>query len=403
MFPYYLNDPREFVDDYCTIVPNNGPAFDDLFAAATESFPLNDAKPDNQTLSVSAALSPFPSSSGSSLSAGSPSLHEEEAATDSDPDSDVEELSLEYPTELSADLLRAQSIAAEDSVLSLPSTLHNPLLALENCSVQQPSQKRNVKSRRSVSRSPSAVPPTSSRRPTKDQSHSSLFSAPDPDYDPVSESDGDATDDEYVPSPPLNPLKRRRNSSVSSKHQSHTSTSPRASPAAYERRPTKKPRVPPPSRNEQASSMEAIRAALASPNPDFICPFCGWKQMNQRVPDYKRHVRTHIRAVDNDKSQGWWCKGVRLDDDLARNLPPSAEMYLFLDEWRAGGCQRSFARRDALKRHLDNPNCYDSYDVIRSLPPNSVFFLSCSSKPVAIASSHFSRHPFDREHMFPFL
>lgn len=74
------------------------------------------------------------------------------------------------------------------------------------------------------------------------------------------------------------------------------------------------------------------------------------------MPDFKRHLKTHLRPDDKDQTQGWWCKGVLLEDAAEHGLPKSLKPFLFADQWRVGGCERTFSRRDALKRHLDNEN-----------------------------------------------
>lgn len=184
-------------------------------------------------------------------------------------------------------------------------------------------------------------------------SHNSIFSAAD-ENDADAESDGNATDDddEYTPSPRLNARKRPRSSSRESyRAPSLTSTSSR----------NKRQRLPPPSRNTQAASPAAIARAVSEQSPtslNFTCPECGWKQTNERMPDFKRHLRTHTRPSDQDQQRGWWCKGVLLSDVQAgyHRVPEGSVAFEFQGQWRIGGCVRTFSRRDALKRHLDNCN-----------------------------------------------
>lgn len=172
------------------------------------------------------------------------------------------------------------------------------------------------------------------------------------------ESDGNASDDEYIPSPQLNSKKRlRRDSSpqldawsFAGAAQSRSKTIPRT-PAqiAPHERPTKRARTSPTSRNVQVSSLSEPIDALAL---SFKCPECGWVQLNKRMPDFKRHLKSHVRPSDGDHSKGWWCKGI-----LASSIPGfRGEGYQFAGEERFGGCLKTFSRRDALKRHLDNPN-----------------------------------------------
>ena len=202
---------------------------------------------------------------------------------------------------------------------------------------------------------PPVVAVTSSRSLTSGLSHCSLFSADD-EQEPGNEFDGDATDEEYVPSPALPPRKRQRASPTPHERKPNSPNGRRTFPNDLAKRPTKRPRVAPSSRNRQTDSPATIESAAKQTNADLVCPECGWKQFNRRLPDFKRHLRTHTRPSEQNQSTGWWCKGVPLDEAAKYDVPNTTEPYLFLDEWRVGGCQRTFARRDALKRHLDNPN-----------------------------------------------
>ncbi|KAF9071173.1 hypothetical protein BDP27DRAFT_1322466 [Rhodocollybia butyracea] len=85
------------------------------------------------------------------------------------------------------------------------------------------------------------------------------------------------------------------------------------------------------------------------------------------MPDFQRHLKTHLRADKDDQTQGWWCKGVRVesrhevnqharDVNSKKVIGDDAEMYSFHDHMRVGGCLQTFSRRDALKRHLQNEN-----------------------------------------------
>ncbi len=78
------------------------------------------------------------------------------------------------------------------------------------------------------------------------------------------------------------------------------------------------------------------------------------------------HLLTHQQPDKNDQSKGYWCKGLKLVDREAYNkmairdgretIPEDAGEIVYLFEQRVGGCMRNFSRRDALKRHIDNPN-----------------------------------------------
>lgn len=194
-----------------------------------------------------------------------------------------------------------------------------------------------------------------------------LIAPEDSDQDADGESDDAGSDDEYVPPPDLDlrtttqSLKRRRSVSVSQCTETSTSTRSSLPSNASSHSTAKRIRVAPPSRNQQASQATSqIITRVVNNNliesTNFICPECGWRQINKRVPDFKRHLKTHLRAKDDDHSSGYWCKGVRVEDARYYNIQPDATAYRFQEHERIGGCMRTFSRRDALKRHLDNAN-----------------------------------------------
>ena len=160
------------------------------------------------------------------------------------------------------------------------------------------------------------------------------------------ESDQD-TDDDYVPTSRSSGPKRRRISSRLPTHNSSPRNTIKSSSSNAQKRL---------SRNKRANPVVAIETCN-SIDLNLVCPECGWKQINKRLPDFKRHLRTHTRPDEGDQSQGWWCKGVLLKDAHGFNIPKGAESFKFLGQERIGGCMRTFSRRDALKRHLDNGTC----------------------------------------------
>ncbi|KIY72507.1 hypothetical protein CYLTODRAFT_331110, partial [Cylindrobasidium torrendii FP15055 ss-10] len=95
------------------------------------------------------------------------------------------------------------------------------------------------------------------------------------------------------------------------------------------------------------------------------CPFCEYKQGNSRKPDFQRHVATHQRK--DNILEGWWCKGIpvgkhvsvfnrsQLNNGHNKLIDLKSTPIFFNGEYRIGGCKMTFSRRDALKRHLDNP------------------------------------------------
>lgn len=106
-------------------------------------------------------------------------------------------------------------------------------------------------------------------------------------------------------------------------------------------------------------------ARLISSVSDFQCPVegCGYIQRNQRIPDLERHIRTHERSQDPEK---WICCGVGMgiahlygqgiEAGMSNEEHIEAGAYNFRGRLMIGGCLETFARRDSLKRHLDNPN-----------------------------------------------
>ncbi|KAL4069885.1 hypothetical protein V8B97DRAFT_1917958 [Scleroderma yunnanense] len=191
-----------------------------------------------------------------------------------------------------------------------------------------------------------ALRPTRSQRPSSANRASTTF-RDDLDAQVDIESDGDGTDDEYVPSSSLNTSKRRRSTRIM--------VPTHRTPAVSEKRvavdaphPTKRIRSSPPSRNVQAAP--GTVPASRKNNP-WACPYCKWIQRNHRTPDLKRHIRTHTRL---ERPSQWVCHGVPLKDAGKYPLPKDAKPYNWQGEMMIGGCGKEFSRRDALKRHLDN-------------------------------------------------
>ena len=212
---------------------------------------------------------------------------------------------------------------SEDCQLPCPSALANSPLLLPSASP--------------------ALRPLQSQHPSP-ASHASIASR---DVEADTESDGDATDDEYVPSSSLNPSKRRR----STRFTAAAPLTPTASEkvgAEYTPHPSKRPRSSPPSRNVQA--VPGTVSASQKNNP-WACPYCKWVQRNHRTPDLKRHIRTHTRS---GRPAQWVCCGVPLKDAGRYDLPEDAAPYNWQGKMMIGGCGKEFSRRDALKRHLDN-------------------------------------------------
>ncbi|KIY45575.1 hypothetical protein FISHEDRAFT_76429 [Fistulina hepatica ATCC 64428] len=134
-----------------------------------------------------------------------------------------------------------------------------------------------------------------------------------------------------------------------------------------ERRPTKKRRqvpspsptpAPPPLRRRRNRHIRKGERDDDESAPADLprCEACGFIQRNGRKPDFLRHLRTH-ESVNDDETSGWWCKGVLVEDAHLWTLRGHTTPYEFASRMRVGGCRGKFSRRDALKRHLDNPRC----------------------------------------------
>ncbi|KAK0487400.1 hypothetical protein IW261DRAFT_1415099 [Armillaria novae-zelandiae] len=186
------------------------------------------------------------------------------------------------------------------------------------------------------------------------------------------DSDNEPDDDDYCPSPPLNPKKRRRSSqpaAPAAKKAKVATTMPPASASEASTSSSTKPKVarkqrlPPAPRNVQVVGIDLLDLLETM---DWQCQACKWEQDNHRKPDFIRHLLTHQQPDRNDQSRGFWCKGLRLVDREVYNklairvgrepIPEDAEDIVYLFEKRVGGCMRTFSRRDALKRHIDNTN-----------------------------------------------
>ncbi|KAJ7025397.1 hypothetical protein C8F04DRAFT_1269281 [Mycena alexandri] len=282
-----------------------------------------------------------------------PRFDSSDSESDSDSDSDDSDSDVE-PMYLNNDApyaYQTDSVVIYDDEPFLPPRQQSPIIVEP---IQAPPSPKPV-SRKTAPRA-KAPPPLRSRQRKRARSP---VSDVDSDRDLDGESTGDASDDEYMPSPSLNPRKRARSASPASS--GHTSVSPPASASSSssstssEHR-NKRPRLPPPSRNRQATVAEIQRVETSDDFNDFVCGVCGWVQKNMRVPDFKRHLKTHQRVSDEGAQKGWRCKGVLVSEATDYGLDTDAPTYTFLGHERVGGCMKTFSRRDALKRHLDNEN-----------------------------------------------
>lgn len=99
------------------------------------------------------------------------------------------------------------------------------------------------------------------------------------------------------------------------------------------------------------------RNAAVSPNARPVvsknslkCSFCTYVAPKGRLPDLRRHVKTHGK-----KNEDFMCCGVPLAEAKERGVPTERmkEKPLVYQRIKmVGGCRKAFSRRDALLRHL---------------------------------------------------
>lgn len=141
-------------------------------------------------------------------------------------------------------------------------------------------------------------------------------------------------------------------SAPSSPSSSSSSSSPVLRPAAV--------KFTTPRTRQVEPGMDVAEPTTEGPNA-WACPHCAHVQTNSHLPDLRRHILTHYPS-----SRVHVCRGVRLSAaHLDAHGIEDFEDY-FVDEdgevW-VGGCYRAFSRRDALLRHLRNPNVSCLRDV----------------------------------------
>jgi len=196
----------------------------------------------------------------------------------------------------------------------------------------------------------------------------------DADYIPPSDDD-----DEYHPTQVTSPQKQKKTNQ--SKSPRRESFSPARSTSSESDKSVSSPRAHrrshPYKRHNTSRNLQRIDdAMLIDKETDFHCPVdgCTYVQTNQRIPDLKRHIATHDRSLNPNQ---WECCGVTIDmahlywegvEGMTKDQWIEAGAYEFRGLLMFGGCNKTFARRDALKRHVDNPKipCIGHMD---SYPP----------------------------------
>ncbi|KAF9534489.1 hypothetical protein CPB83DRAFT_879639 [Crepidotus variabilis] len=188
---------------------------------------------------------------------------------------------------------------------------------------------------------------------------------------PSSSDYGDSDDSfsDYRPSPSPEPVFRKASRSRPyPRQQSSGSSSPQPMTLSpiKNRRGSRRNARSPASRNIQAAGEEAalLEQHLESnrnAQNALVCPHpgCRYHQANGRLPDFRRHLRTHLRKAGQHR-----CKGVSYLDFLQfpEQFPGISEDALpYIVDGCAGmwigGCNKTFSRADALKRHYDKQTC----------------------------------------------
>ena len=104
-------------------------------------------------------------------------------------------------------------------------------------------------------------------------------------------------------------------------------------------------------------------ASLTGELSELRCPVPGCGKRSQRVPDLRRHIKSHKHWLEPNK---WTCCGIATEEahlygiEIAQGATREELIeggaYVFEGRLMVGGCMTTFSRRDALKRHVDNPN-----------------------------------------------
>ena len=94
------------------------------------------------------------------------------------------------------------------------------------------------------------------------------------------------------------------------------------------------------------------------------CPICNRKFAGKRRPsDLERHYKCHFPAGGEDAK--FVCNGVRLDRAAEYGVADLETAQTLKGEVRVGRfCAMTFSRKDALLRHVRNPNLSCVCDVL---------------------------------------
>ena len=203
-----------------------------------------------------------------------------------------------------------------------------------------------------VNGSTASLPPTGSSPSSPRRDGSISDSEGDIDYVPPSDDD-----EEYHPTQETSSQKQKKRKATSKyKSPRRTAFSPTRSTSSGSEKSIISSRA--------RSHLGVYDGARLIKESKFQCPVagCDHVQKNRRLPDLKRHIVTHDRWTKPEK---WICCGVRVEtahlycEDIEEGMTEEEQIkagaYRFRGQLMIGGCRKGFARRDALKRHVDNP------------------------------------------------
>ncbi len=177
----------------------------------------------------------------------------------------------------------------------------------------------------------------------------------------------DPSDEEppqHMPSPQPSPPTRLR-SPVQSMHTSPIQSPSR--PSASRKSPTfssrKKNSSPTPAVAASPQGPPRIRRRVQQvksiaeiPEPDgFTCPVCKRPQANKRLPDLRRHIKTHFQVVKEEETgPAWICCGVPVAHAAEYGITDTSKAFRWAydGEMMIRGCLQIFSRRDTYRRHL---------------------------------------------------
>ena len=201
---------------------------------------------------------------------------------------------------------------------------------------------------------------------TSTQSRCSDSSEFDSAVDYVPSPDEDDDSEEYHPTQPIC-YQNQKNTKTPSKAKSSCSFSPSRFTSESEKNGAslrKANRSHPYRRNAPPRNLQCEGpVSYTNTGSDFRCPVvgCDHTQENRRIPDLKRHILTHRRLVEPEK---WICCGVGMErahlyrEGIKQGMTDEERIKAGADEFGGrltiGGCMKTFSRKDALKRHVDN-------------------------------------------------